>query len=280
MATLKGKTSSTLRIRENKNLALWRDITQTKTRRYPKELYDRVIPFMQNNYIFKPGDIDLVEKRYGQGMEFLDIGSAARGKILRILRDLNINRKGYVEGEFLTTKDKTNHNFEKGYWNGRKISEMSTYYLEKAREYAIRTNQSMKAAELDRELKLRKGVKTLKKTISKPLSIIEYSKQNGVNYEAAKQYIQMHKDIFKDKIVKVGRCKYLNEEAQEILNNHFHKDISKLFTEKKPVKKVKKQDDDYMLKARLKLAFLMAKEENEEVKNEYFNLLKDLRKGE
>lgn len=58
--------------------------------------------------------------------------------MLRILRDLSINRKGYVEGEFLKQKDKEVHSFEKGYWKGHKISQMSTYYIEKARDYAYK----------------------------------------------------------------------------------------------------------------------------------------------
>ena len=188
MATPKGKTSSIKQIETNRDLALWRDITQTKTRKYPKELYERVIPFMENNYIFKPGDIELVKQRYKHRLEYLQMGSAARCKMLRILRDLSINRKGYVEGEFLKSKD--NHDFDKGYWKGHMISEMSTYYLEKAREYALRTNQSMKAAELDKELKIRKGAKTLNKISDKPLSIIDFSKLHNFNYELVKRSIK------------------------------------------------------------------------------------------
>ena len=80
-------------------------------------------------------------------------------------------------------------------------------------------------------------------------------------------------------IVNAGRCKMLSQDAQHFLveyitNGRFNKPV--VFNNKEE----KTKGYDYMLKARLKLAFMIYKEENEEVRKEYFKLLKDLNKGE
>lgn len=267
MKKLKGKTSSTARIKENRDLSLWKDITQTNTNKYPKNIYDSVLTYMLDNPKFKHGDIDLIQKRYNQALDYIKISEAVyatppnvREKILRILRTLSKNRSLYISNIYVQAK----------------ISKK-------------KKRTSSTTAQMD-------------KPMSDSITYKEYAKIKNCSENNISACVVRNKKELSGYIYKVGNKIYLTPQAIKILDKHIGHGggrgrkpstkklstqststtkVSKVNVNNKEIttkesKEIKDSKDNKYLKARVALAMAMIRETNAEYKEEYFIVLKDL----
>lgn len=269
MADLRGKTNTIKRIKENRDLALWQDITQTNTNKHPKDLYITVLEYIKsNNVSFKAKSYDLIRYRYGECLDYIEIGKllgvtseSVRIRILRILRDLSKLRRHYVNNIYIQTKPKEKSPAKEPATKEPAAAGGTWKWLEELPTY------NKKQGEEDVKIK-------------------EYADKSGYSYSHITKTVQNYWQEVKELCYAVncgrgryGKVMYLTPQAITIIEKylvHPHKKAApKPKQVKQPAAAVKTENTD-LLTVRAQLAAAMVTEKNEKYKAEYYKVLKDL----
>lgn len=166
-------------IKDNRDLTLYCDVKQKFEMKCPKDFYERCLAYIKaNKRVFDDKDYKIMKLRYGEAKSTKNIGDIIgfsepsicyriKNSLYKLKRNIKrISESSIYANEKPVEVEEVHDDFEKGYWNGEKISEMHYNHLVNALEYATQTKQHDKVKELTAEIEKREGTEKVEKRVS------------------------------------------------------------------------------------------------------------------